>query len=89
LVIELLSELIGIMLVKLRYITGNKNVNHKCKYPFLTRKKSVLDMNTPAEVTTEQAFSNRSSILQGDADLTPCYRLFNSSSTEMPDCFHS
>lgn len=50
------------MLVKLRYITGNKNVNNKCKYPFLTRKKSMLDMNTPAEVTTGQALVNCSSI---------------------------
>lgn len=49
LVIVLLSELIGIMLTKLRHIVGNKNVNHKCKYLFLTRKKNMLDINTPAD----------------------------------------
>ena len=91
LVTELLCELIGIMLMKLRYITSNKNVNHKCKYLFLTRKKkkSMLDMNTPAEVMTGQTFSNCSSVPQGGAGLTLCYHLSNSFSTEMPGGFHS
>lgn len=52
---ELLRALIGILLIKIRDIVNKENVNHPCKYPFVTSKKAMSTIDSPAEEIAGQA----------------------------------